>query len=112
MAILTTDQECFDFMKQALSAHGKACASAIEVDAAENPYDDQPWEQSVDAIRTNTVEKIGFGQDVMIEVSRKWLGYVGNESTKVDQQDMVWDLNYEMEVARDRVIANFSGKIP
>lgn len=115
MAILTTDQECFDFMKNAIASHGKACVKGMEEDAADNPNDpleDQCWGQGMKAIRTNTVENIGFGKEVMINVARQWLGYVGNDSTKVDQQDMIFDLEFELRMARDRVINNFTGPIP
>lgn len=112
MAILTTDQECFDFMKNAIASHGKACVQGMEGDAADNPYDHEYWDQGMKAIRTNTVENIGFGKEVMINVARTWLGYFGNDSTKVDQSDMVFDLEFELRMARDRVINTFTGPIP
>ncbi len=51
--ILITDQECFDFMKNAIASHGKACVKDMEEDAAgnpNNPIEDQYWGQGMNAI--------------------------------------------------------------
>jgi len=115
MAILTTDQDVFNFVKLAISLNGRKVEKGLLEDALDNPCDppeDRAWGQALTAIRKNQVENIGFGKEVMLNVGRKWLGLVGNESTQVDQYELVLDLEYELRQARDRVIAHFTGPLP
>ena len=86
-----TDDSILNRMRELVSSHGKKFASRYEIFAAQTPEFAPYWQEGVDVIGSNSVERLLFGERVLLKVGREFI------NTPTSPQDILMELALELD---------------
>lgn len=99
------DDQVFARVKSAVARMGEDVYNSYYEFLADNRTAESYWADGLEAIQRNTVDRYGFGREVMISVGRRFP--VGS-----NEHYMLQELAFQLDVAANKILEAFQGPIP